>query len=212
MSKFDVYERSPLLFPFHFSLNPPFFRLKHPLTCVIAGNTSSGKSTFTQKLIKYKDDMIYPRITKIIYCYSEFKPSLEWGDITTYSKGYSEDLISREKLGNHRTLLVIDDLSDEVEADEMTRLFCKLSHHRSISVLFLVQNLFYKGLGSMRTVSMNALYTIIFKSACDSQVIFYIGGPVPYLTQTLPNPQPYAPIHPCSGCSYVKSSSLPTKS
>lgn len=158
--------------------------------------------------------MIYPQITKIIYCYSEFKPSLEWGDITTYSKGYSEDLISRDKLQNHRTLLVIDDLSDEVDADEMTRLFTKLSHHRSISVLFLVQNLFYKGLRSMRTVSMNALYTIVFKSARDSQV----ETPYPPLptipNPTLVNPQPYPilPSQPYSGCSYVESSSLPAKS
>ena len=179
-SKFEVMSGSPFPFPFpsnhtfppfpHSPNHPSPTRLKHPLTAVVAGNTSSGKSSFCKKLIQYKDDLITPKITKIIYCFSEFKPSLPWESITTYSKGYSEDLISREKLGQHKTLLVIDDLADEVQSDQMTRLFTKLSHHRSISVIFLVQNLFYRGLRSMRTVSMNALYTVVFKSARDSQV------------------------------------------
>ena len=80
-----------------------------------SGNTSSGKSSFVAKLIKFKNVLITPKITKIIYCFSEYKPALPWPDITTYSKGYSEDLISRDKLGQHETLLVIDDLADEVE-------------------------------------------------------------------------------------------------
>ncbi len=70
-----------------------------------------------------------------------------------YSKGYSEELISRDKIKNHDCLLVLDDLSDELKNDEMVRLFTKLSHHRRVSVLFIVQNLFYRGLRCMRTLS-----------------------------------------------------------
>ena len=82
----------------------------------MGGSTSSGKSTFIAKLIKNKDDMITPRINRIIYCFSEAKPALAYPSITTYSRGYSEDLISRNKLGdNDQTLLVIDDLQDEVQ-------------------------------------------------------------------------------------------------
>ena len=110
----------------------PFdIRFKHPSTIIIAGNTNSGKSSFVQKLIRYKNQLITPRINRIIYCFSEYKPRLAYDHMTTYSRGYSESLISKEKLGSDsETLLVIDDLSDEVKPDEMTRLFTKLSHHR----------------------------------------------------------------------------------
>ena len=54
----------------------------------------------------------------------------------------------------------------------MTRLFTKLSHHCRISVIFMVQNLFYRGLRSMRTLNLNAHYTFLFKSVRDKQVRF----------------------------------------
>ena len=92
-----------------------------------------------------------------------------------------------------------------MKPDEMSRLFTKLSHHRRyimvgvrveirdwethefyifyrISVLFLVQNLFYRGLKCMQTLNLNSLYTIIFKSARDSQV----GLTLNYLRSSLP--------------------------
>ena len=82
----------------------------------MGGSTSSGKSTFIAKLIKNKNDLIWPRINRIIYCYSEYKPALAFPSITTYSRGYSEDLISSNKLGdNDQTLLVLDDLIEEVQ-------------------------------------------------------------------------------------------------
>jgi len=41
------------------------------------------------------------------------------------------------------TLLIIDDLMDETD-ETIAKLSTKGSHHRNVSVVFLVQNLFHK--------------------------------------------------------------------
>ena len=45
--------------------------------------------------------------------------------------------------GSRPTLLIIDDLMDQVD-QSVANLFTKGSHHRNVSVVFLVQNLFHK--------------------------------------------------------------------
>ena len=44
--------------------------------------------------------------------------------------------------GREPTLLLVDDLMNETD-DYVANLFTKGSHHRNISVVFLVQNLFH---------------------------------------------------------------------
>ena len=61
-----------------------------------------------------------------------------------------------------KTVVVVDDLM--AEADErVTALFTKGSHHRNVSVVYLVQNLFHKG-KDHRTISLNAQYLVLFKN------------------------------------------------
>jgi len=63
-------------------------------------------------------------------------------------------------------LLVIDDLMNETD-ESITNLFTKGSHHRNISVLFLIQNLFHKN-RHVRTISLNSLYMVLFKNPRDA--------------------------------------------
>ena len=59
-------------------------------------------------------------------------------------------------------LIVIDDQMDQVD-EKITRLFTKGSHHRNISVMYIVQNLFDNN-KEHRTISLNAHYLTIFKN------------------------------------------------
>jgi len=67
--------------------------------------------------------------------------------------------------GSEPVLLVIDDLMNETN-ESIADLFTKGSHHRKVSVLFLVQNLFHKN-KYIRTISLNAHYMILFKNPSD---------------------------------------------
>jgi hypothetical protein len=52
----------------------------------------------------------------------------------------------------------------------LSRLFTEGSHHRNISVIYIVQNLFDKG-KEHRTISLNAQYMILFKNPRDNSQI-----------------------------------------
>lgn len=64
---------------------------------------------------------------------------------------------------NLRNLIIVDDLMAECTKDaNMTSLFTRGSHHRNLSVIFIVQNLFHAG-KETRTISLNAQYLVIYK-------------------------------------------------
>ena len=65
-----------------------------------------------------------------------------------------------------RRLVILDDLMSEAD-DRVTKLFTKGSHHRNISVMFIVQNLFGKN-KEQRTISLNSHYLVVFKNPRDS--------------------------------------------
>jgi len=67
--------------------------------------------------------------------------------------------------GREPVLLIIDDLMYETN-ESIANLFTKGSHHRNISVVFLVQNMFHKN-KHIRTISLNAHYMILFKNPRD---------------------------------------------
>jgi hypothetical protein len=52
----------------------------------------------------------------------------------------------------------------------LSRLFTEGSHHRNLSIIYIVQNLFDKG-RSHRTVSLNAQYFVLFKNPRDKSQI-----------------------------------------
>ncbi len=73
--------------------------------------------------------------------------------------------------GSQRTLIIIDDLMDEIASDRtLASIYTRGSHHKNISVVTIVQNLFPKG-RQFRNISLNCHYIIVFKSARDKNQI-----------------------------------------
>jgi hypothetical protein len=59
------------------------------------------------------------------------------------------------------------------ETDQrVASLFAKKSHHRNISVMYIVQNLFHR-----RTISLNAHYMVLFKNLIDVSQIMALAHP-----------------------------------
>ena len=74
-----------------------------------------------------------------------------------------------------RNLVVIDDLMHELSNDQrMTNLFTKGSHHRNLSVIFILQNMFHRG-KELRDMSLNSHYLVVFKSRRDGSQVNHLA-------------------------------------
>ena len=82
-----------------------------------------------------------------------------------------------------RNLIGINDLMSEVSNDKrICDLFTKGSHHRNLSVICLVQNLYYQGKESC-TMSLNSQYLVLFNNPRDQQQITVLARQM-YLGQS----------------------------
>ena len=76
---------------------------------------------------------------------------------------------------NKRNLIVIDDQMIEAGKDNrIVNLFTKGSHHRNLSVIYIVQNLFHQGKGN-RSISLNSHYLVLFKNPRDKLQILTLA-------------------------------------
>ena len=153
-------------------------RFQAPMTMQVIGQTGAGKSFWVKRLLENAQQVIHPAPQKIIYCYGEWQPLFdEMQKIPNlqFEKELTESLVSRENLKNQRTLLIIDDLADEVSPKLMTALYTKYSHHRHVSCVLLLQNLFFQGLSSLRNLAVNTHYYVLFRSPRDHGSISTMG-------------------------------------
>jgi hypothetical protein len=154
------------------------YQFQSPSNIIVSGATGSGKSYFTYRLIKERDAMFPKKFHKLLYCYSCYQnlyatmqkeiPNLEFkegmpsmSDIETIS---SEGLPS---------LLIIDDFMLEASQDKdkiMQKLFSIWSHHKDITIIYIVQNMFNKGSAS-RNLALNAQYLVLFQNLRDTMQV-----------------------------------------
>lgn len=137
--------------------------LRHPFTMLIAGPTGCGKTRFTFKLVENTSLVIEPSPRRIVYCYAEYQQLFARYPRVEFRRGLPN---IDDFDGNEALLLIIDDLMQETD-ESIANLFTKGSHHRNISVVFLVQNMFHKN-KHIRTISLNSHYMVLFKNPRDA--------------------------------------------
>jgi len=130
----------------------------------------SGKSHFIMQLLKRPAKYFDPPPSRIIYAYSVWQDAFERADNVTFVEGVQglSTITFSKKIP---TILVIDDLMEELCNDKtLSVLFTREMHHKNITVFFLVQNLYKQG-RCMRDVALNCQVTILFKSPRDTEQI-----------------------------------------
>lgn len=151
--------------------------LRHPFTAMIAGPTSSGKTCLTRNLLRAFDSVtsINHSLLNVIWCYGQWQDGYN-KQIDRVKVNYFEGLCDEDYLVRHKPhLVVVDDLMSEVAADKrMADLFTKVSHHENISVIFIVQNIFFQA-KFMRTISINTHYFFLLKNPRDRSQIMAFG-------------------------------------
>ena len=178
--------------PFNLSVASMDPRWKHPFPALVAGPTCCGKSQFVKRLLESGEDMIEGAPENIIWCYgiyqSTYDEMLRNVPNILFVEGVPSDL---ESMINpfKRNLVVIDDLIQELSNDpRITSLFTKGCHHRNLSVIFILQNIFHRG-KELRDMSLNCHYLVLFKSPRDSSQINHLAkqmfpGHVKYMQES----------------------------
>ena len=146
-------------------------RFKHTFTMVLSGPTGSGKTEWVKRFIHNISSVMNPIPEEIVWCYAEWQ------------KGYQElenQVHFHEGIPNFESwdttkkrLVIIDDLMNETD-ERITRLFTKGSHHRNLSVIYLVQNFFNKN-KHQRTITLNSHYLVLFKNPRDKAQISHLA-------------------------------------
>ena len=76
---------------------------------------------------------------------------------------------------NKRNLIVFDDQMIDASKDKrIVNLFTRGSHHRNLSVIYIVQNLFHQEKGS-RSISLKSHYLVLFKNPQDKLQILTLA-------------------------------------
>ena len=148
------------------------FQFLHPFTCMVAGTTGSGKTGWVQTLLQQVQNVIDPPPERIVWCYSQWQPAYMVLVATIpqieFVKGIPPDLEHGSYFDvNKRNLIVFDDQMIDAGGDKrIVNLFTRGSHHRNLSVIYIVQNLFHQGKGS-RSISLNSHYLVLFINPRD---------------------------------------------
>jgi hypothetical protein len=126
------------------------------------------------QLLKHIDSMVKPTPTRVVWCHGHGQEGLKHlPDYVEVEEGLEAiDTID----GSEPTLLVLDDLMQEATEDRtISNLFTKGSHHKNMSVIMLVQNLFHQG-KFMWTISLNTHYMVLFKNPRDAGQIRHLAA------------------------------------
>lgn len=101
--------------------------------------------------------MFEPPLTRVIYSFERYQSKFDGVEGVEFVRGSDYQLRRGEN-----TLLIIDDQMNE-DSEDLVKLFSVDSHHLSVSVIFVTQNLFVQS-KHYRTVALNAQYLFLFKS------------------------------------------------
>ena len=148
------------------------FVFQHPMTMNVCGPTSCGKTTWLKQFLLNVNRMLQPRPHCIIWFYKRWQP------IYTELKQKLNNIkfiqgippaLKNAKFFDERfpTLFIFDDLMrDATKNSDICELYTEGSHHRNLSVICLLQNIYHHGREN-RTMSLNTQYLVLFKNPRD---------------------------------------------
>ena len=119
------------------------FNFIHPMRLLVAGPSSSGKTTWVHSLIKNSEHLISPQIDKIYYVYDIWQPCFEKiKNQVTFTQDM--DILDMENEKKLNILICLDDLQEELltHIKSLKNMMTKRSHHLNISVIIILQNAF----------------------------------------------------------------------
>ena len=138
------------------------FSFSHPTSIVIAAQSRSAKTCFDLTFLKHS--LIPPFPTRIVWFYKEWQPIYDRIKQilpqTHFSHGIDNEILEKIQ-ASEKNLVVLDDLMTTAgESTQISKLFTQEPHHKNLTVIFIVQNVFYS---SVETTSLGPVLWKISK-------------------------------------------------
>ena len=164
-----------------------------PALITLSGASGSGKTVFTDRLIRNADALFDRPVAAVMYCYTAYQDKFAAmeRDIPgiVFYRGVPAVESVREWAGDdgaHR-LLVLDDLqTTALESKDVADIATVHSHHSNVSCVTVYQNLFGSGKYA-RTIALQAHYIVVMKNLRDQTQLSHLSRQIyPGKPQLLP--------------------------
>lgn len=151
-------------------------RIKVPCSILVTGCSQAGKTKWCLDLLQ-NAEKLFSRVPQHVYWFHGVETSttkaLANKENITLVKGIPENGFDDYLLSN--SLFIIDDLLlESVENKHVTNLFTRESHHRKITIVLILQDLFSYG-KQRKTFLRNSHYLVLFKTPLDKSSIYTIA-------------------------------------
>ena len=147
-------------------------KMKLPFGCVVAGPSSSGKSTFIRKLIANASQMIIPAPASVGYFYGQYNslvPELQRAGVDVFAGSPSDEQL---KSLPKPALVILDDVLYSVDLKNLSELFTKKAHHLNLGLIFVAQDIFDK---KIRVARQNSQYLVLTRAPSSALSIRNLG-------------------------------------
>jgi hypothetical protein len=130
----------------------------HPSQIMVAGATKSGKTTLVTQIIRHRKQMFDTEPEEVFWFYAmpssvEHVPR-ELPEVKLRNGAPTEDMVAGIIKDGRPKVMIMDDMQQMIDnknqAQIISDIFTKLSHHGNLSIIFIVQNLYLKNLIRIR--------------------------------------------------------------
>jgi len=172
-------------------------QFKHPFTCIIAGRSRAGKTTFVEDLMLNENKLIDTefdyveifmgtsasdnRLTELrqkLACpVAIHETNKMFSSGQEFCKQFPHFLISRIRKVKNGCFIFDDLMSELADCNILTDLFTKHSSHSNISVIFITQNLFFEGKKKSQNITIyrNTHILVLYRNPLDNSTISLVA-------------------------------------